>query len=58
MYSYEMETKETKIQNKNKIELEQIHLSYTAFTFFNAFQNYEFNNNNIHPETFSVMYIF
>ena len=32
MYSYEMETKENKIQNKNKIELEQIHLSYIAFT--------------------------
>ena len=62
MYSYEIEIKENKIQNKNKIELEQIHLSYIAFTqqltFFNAFQNYEFNNNNIRPETFSVIYIF
>ena len=61
MYSYEIETKENKIQNKNKIELEQIHLPYIAFTqqltFFSAFQNYKFNNNNVRPETFSVIYI-
>ena len=60
MYGYEIETKEKKIQNKNKIELEQIHLSYIVFTqqltFFSAFQNYEFND-NIRPETFSVIYI-
>ena len=32
MYGYEIETKENKIQNKDKIELQQIHLSYNAFT--------------------------
>ena len=32
MYGYEIETKENKIQNKDKIELQQIHLSYIAFT--------------------------
>ena len=32
MYGYEVETKENKIQNKDKIELQQIHLSYIAFT--------------------------
>ena len=60
MYGYEIETKENKIQNKDNIKLEQIHLSYIVFTqqraFFNVFQNYEFSN-NICPETFSVIYI-
>ena len=32
MYGYEIETKENKIQNKDKIELQQIQLSYIAFT--------------------------
>ena len=32
LYGYEIETKENKIQNKDKIELQQIHLSYIAFT--------------------------
>ena len=32
MYGYEIETKENKIQHKDKIELEQIHVSYIAFT--------------------------
>ena len=32
MYGYDIETKENKIQNKDKIELQQIHLSYIAFT--------------------------
>ena len=32
MYGYEIETKENKIQNKDKIELQQIHVSYIAFT--------------------------
>ena len=32
MYGYDNETKENKIQNKDKIELQQIHLSYIAFT--------------------------
>ena len=32
MHGYEIETKENKIQNKDKIELQQIHLSYIAFT--------------------------
>ena len=60
MYGYEIETKENKIQNKDKVELEQIHLSYIVFTqertFFNAFQNYDIDNTcNIRPETFSVI---
>ena len=32
LYGYEIETKENKIENKDKIELQQIHLSYIAFT--------------------------
>ena len=32
MYGPQFETKENKIQNKNKIELEQIHLSFIVFT--------------------------
>ena len=32
MYGYEVETKENKIQNKDKNELQQIHVSYIAFT--------------------------
>jgi len=32
MYGYDIETKENNIQNKDKIELQQIHLSYIAFT--------------------------
>ena len=56
-----LKQKKIKIQNKDKIELEQVHLSYVVFTrqptFLNAFQNYEFNN-NIRPETFVVIYIF
>ena len=32
MYGYEIETKENKIQNKDKIELQQIHVWYIAFT--------------------------
>ena len=32
MYGYDIETKENKIQNKDKIELQQIHLLYIAFT--------------------------
>ena len=32
MYGYEIETKENIFQNKDKIELQQTHLSYIAFT--------------------------
>ena len=31
LYGYEIETKENKIQNKDKIELQQKHVSYIAF---------------------------
>ena len=32
MYGYDIETKENKIQNRDKIVPQQIHLSYIAFT--------------------------
>ena len=60
LYGYGIETRENKIQTKDKIELQQIHLSYlpSVVPFLMLSKTINLMAYIISPETFSVKYIF